>query len=187
MLWHDALPAVLHQDLYRNLERQLAWGQPLVRVFGREHRTPRLTTWEGEEGVRYRYSGLTETASGWPRLLLPVRDRVELLTGQHFNSVLGNFYRDGQDSMGYHSDDEPELGAAPWIASLSLGASRDFVFRPRDGGRRQCAKLALADNSLLLMSPNVQFRFQHALPRRAGVTQGRINLTFRNIVQPQKA
>ena len=91
--------------------------------------------------------------------------------------------------MGYHSDDEPELGPQPWIASYSLGAERDFVFRPRGGGR-QCLCLALPDNSLLLMSPDVQRRFQHALPRRQRVQAERLNLTFRQIIhrgQPQNA
>ncbi|WP_237440354.1 alpha-ketoglutarate-dependent dioxygenase AlkB [Alcanivorax sp. DP30] len=184
-LWHQALPASLHENLYRELENALAWRQPVVRVFGRDHLTPRLTTWEGEQGVSYRYSGLTETAAGWPLVLRPVLEQVEAVTGHRFNSVLGNLYRDGSDSMGYHSDDETELGPQPWIASLSLGASRDFVFRRRSGSRHQCASISLEDNTLLLMSPGVQAHFQHALPRRARVTEGRINLTFRYIVSPR--
>lgn len=185
-LWQPALPDALYQNLYAQLAEQLPWHQPRVKVFGREHPTPRLTTWQGENGVAYRYSGLTEVASGWPAVLLPIHAHIEEITGQRFNSVLGNFYRNGQDSMGYHSDDEAELGPQPWIASLSLGASRDFVFRPRTGSQRQCARLALQDNSLLLMSPAVQHQFQHALPRRAGISGGRINLTFRNIVSGQR-
>lgn len=184
-LWSEALPQSLYLGLYSRLLEALPWRQARVRVFGKEHLTPRLTAWCGEDGVAYRYSGLTETACGWHPALVPVVDRIESLTGQSFNSVLGNYYRNGKDSMGYHSDDEPELGSTPWIASLSLGASRDFVFRPRRGARRQCARLSLADNSLLLMSPRVQRDFQHALPRRAGVEAGRINLTFRQIIQPQ--
>lgn len=187
VVWHDALPDSLYRHLYQRLEQALAWRQPVVRVFGRDHLTPRLTTWEGEHGVSYRYSGLTETATGWPAVLIPVQQHVETLTRHRFNSVLGNLYRTGKDSMGYHSDDEPELGPAPWIASLSLGATRDFVFRRRSGNRRQCAQLALEDNSLLLMNPAVQAHYQHALPRRTRVDRGRINLTFRQIVQPQKA
>lgn len=186
-LWHCALPAVLLNGLFEQLGETLDWRQPEVQVFGRRHLTPRLTCWEGEAGVSYRYSGLTETAEGWPGMLLPVLAHVQEMTGHRFNSALGNYYRDGRDSMGFHSDDEPELGPQPWIASLSLGSTRDFVFRPRQGNRRQCAKIALPDNSLLLMSPGVQARYQHALPRRAGVQSGRINLTFREIVQPQKA
>ncbi len=186
-LWQPALPGPVEQNLYRRLEQALDWHQPQVTVFGRSYSTPRLTVWEGEQGVSYRYSGLTERASGWPDVLRPVLEHVESLTGQRFNSVLGNLYRDGNDCMGYHSDDEPELGTTPWIASLSLGVSRDFVFRPRYGNRKQCASLELRHNSLLLMSPAVQARFQHALPRRARVHEGRINLTFRKIIQPQNA
>ena len=186
-LWRQALPRAVHEGLYERLIAALAWGQSVVRVYGREHLTPRLTTWEGDEGVSYRYSGLTETASGWPPVLLPVLEHVQSITGRSFNSVLGNYYRDGGDSMGYHCDDETELGPQPWIASLSLGEVRDFVLRPRRGSRKQCAKIALPDNSLLLMSPQVQRDFEHALPRRAKVDKGRINLTFRQIIQPQNA
>ncbi|WP_235901817.1 alpha-ketoglutarate-dependent dioxygenase AlkB family protein [Alcanivorax sediminis] len=186
-LWQSALPPEWACNLFAELRDSLRWHQPQVQVFGRKHLTPRLTTWQGEPGISYRYSGLTETAEGWPEVLKPVLHQVESLTGHRFNSVLGNYYRSGADSMGYHSDDEPELGPEPWIASLSLGASRDFVFRRREGDRSQCARLVLPDNSLLLMSPQVQARFQHALPRRARVQEGRINLTFRLIHQPQNA
>ncbi|WP_372638005.1 alpha-ketoglutarate-dependent dioxygenase AlkB [Alcanivorax jadensis] len=182
-LWRDALPAQLSQSLQTALNNELDWQQPRIQVFGRYHTVPRLTAWHGDEGIPYRYSGHRHVAAGWPEVLRPVRDSVSELCGYTFNSVLANRYRNGEDCMGYHSDDEPELGPEPWIASYSLGAERDFVFRPRGGGR-QCLCLALPDNSLLLMSPEVQRGFQHALPRRQRVQAERLNLTFRRILTP---
>lgn len=180
-LWRDALPAALNRSLQAALNAALDWQQPQIQVFGHYHTVPRLTAWHGDAGIPYRYSGHQHVADGWPEVLLPVRDTVSELCGHPFNSVLANRYRNGKDCMGYHSDDEPELGPAPWIASYSLGAERDFVFRPRGGGR-QCFSLALPDNSLLLMSPQVQQQFQHALPRRQRVQAERLNLTFRRII-----
>lgn len=177
-LWRNALPATQARSLQSAMNAELDWQQPQIQVFGRHHTVPRLTAWHGDEGISYRYSGHQHVANGWPAVLLPVRDAVSELCGRRFNSVLANRYRNGQDCMGYHSDDEPELGPQPWIASYSLGAERDFVFRPHGGGR-QCLSLALPDNSLLLMSPQVQQQFQHALPRRQRVQGERINLTFR--------
>ena len=188
-LWHDVLPDAEATQLQAALRADLDWQQPRIKVFGRYHTVPRLTAWHGDTGLPSRYSGHDHVADGWPTSLIPIRETSSRLTGCRFNSVLANCYRDGQDSMGYHSDDEPELGAQPWIASYSLGVERDFVFRPRSGGR-QCFSLPLPDNSLLLMSPQVQHDFQHALPRRRRVKVERINLTFRWIYagdQPQKA
>ena len=179
-LWHHALPAAQHWLLQADLNAALDWQQPRIQVFGRYHTVPRLTAWHGDAGIPYRYSGHQHVADGWPDVLKPVRDTVSELCGHPFNSVLANRYRNGKDCMGYHSDDEPELGPEPWIASYSLGVERDFVFRPRGGGR-QCFSLALPDNSLLLMSPQVQQQFQHALPRRQRVQGERLNLTFRRI------
>ena len=187
-LWRGFLPAPMADDLQQQLASELAWAQPTVRVYGRDHPVPRLTAWFGDPGVRYRYSGLEHVASGWPHSLQPVLDRIMKTTGQPFNSALANRYRNGLDTMGYHSDDEPELGPQPWIASLSLGSQRDFVFRRR-GSTRQYASIALPHNSLLLMHPAVQQHFEHALPRRKRVSGERINLTFRQVYgrHPQNA
>ncbi|MDX1804646.1 MAG: alpha-ketoglutarate-dependent dioxygenase AlkB [Alcanivorax sp.] len=179
-------PALLNDNAAKRLFEQLLsaadWQQPLVQVFAKWHRVPRMTCWYGDAGVRYRYAGMEHSANGWPETLTPLRAAIETLTGLHFNSVLANLYRDGHDSMGYHSDDEAELGEQPWIASFSLGAERDFVLRPKYGAHRgQCLRLPLQDNQLLLMNPAVQHHYQHALPRRARVHQSRINLTFRLI------
>lgn len=166
--------------LYHTLCNELPWRQPRLTLYGREHAVPRLTCWLGDAGVRYRYSGIDQQASGWPAPLTPLIAALHARTGRRPNGALANLYRDGADAMGWHRDNEPELGARPWILSYSLGASRDFVFRRR-GESRQSHRLSLEHDSLLVMSPAVQHDFEHALPRRRRVTTARLNLTFRDI------
>ncbi len=129
----------------------------------------------------YRYSVFQHDPPSWPEPLLPVRVRLVRETGVPFNSVLANLYRDGSDCMGWHSDDEPELGAQPVIASLSLGATRRFVFRHRRDPSRKVA-LELPHGSLLVMRGDTQKDYRHALPRTAKHVGPRINLTFRRIL-----
>ncbi len=174
--------------LLATLSQTLDWQQPKITVYGRQHPVPRLTAWHGDAGLRYRYSGHTHTARGWPAALLPIKTAVEQVTGKTFNSVLANLYRNGDDCMGYHSDNEPELGHAPWVASYNLGACRELTFRPKGpGSQRQCLSVPLHHDDLLLMSPGVQARFEHALPRRRNRPDPRINLTFRYIIPEQDA
>lgn len=174
--------------LFHTLCNELPWQQPRLKLYGREHPVPRLTCWLGEAGIAYRYSGIEQRATGWPAALAPVLEEVEKRTGQRPNGALANLYRDGDDAMGWHRDNEPELGEQPWILSYNLGAARDFAFR-RYGEGRQSHLLRLDHDSLLVMSPPVQRDFEHALPRRRGVKEARVNLTFRHIVsagQPKK-
>lgn len=178
-LWH--LTGRLPDGLMHRLVTELAWEQPEIRLFGRWHRIPRLQHWCADEGVSYRYSGRTLPAAPWSGELHRLRQTTEQLTGLAFNSVLVNLYRDGNDAMGWHADDEAELGPTPWIASWSFGASRDFCLR-RKGESRTGHRIALEDSTLLLMSPAIQQRWQHALPRRQRVTQARLNLTFRQVL-----
>ena len=178
-LWH--LAGTLPDRLMDGLVAKLAWEQPEIRLFGRWHRIPRLQHWCADEGVLYRYSGRTLPAAPWSDELRWLRQRTEQLTGLAFNSVLVNLYRDGNDAMGWHADDETELGPAPWIASWSFGASRDFCLR-RKGESRTGHRITLEDSTLLLMSPAIQQRWQHALPRRQRVSEARLNLTFRQVL-----
>ena len=177
-LWH--MNSATPEPLMARLVRDLAWEQPEIRLFGRWHRIPRLQHWCADEGVSYRYSGRTLPAAPWSDELRRIRHLTEQLTGLPFNSVLANLYRDGNDAMGWHADDEAELGPAPWIASWSFGASREFCLR-RKGESRTGHRINLEHGSLLLMSPAIQQRWQHALPRRQRVTQARLNLTFRQV------
>ena len=177
-LWH--LAGSLPDGLMQRLVTGLVWEQPEIRLFGRWHRIPRLQHWCADEGVLYRYSGRTLPAAPWSEELLWLRQRTEQLTGLVFNSVLVNLYRDGNDAMGWHADDEAELGPAPWIASWSFGANRDFCLR-RKGESRTGHRMTLEDSTLLLMAPAIQQHWQHALPRRQRVSQPRLNLTFRQV------
>ena len=173
------LPAAEAAALLAHLTAAVAWEQHSIRLFGQWHPQPRLTAWYGEPEARYAYSGLTWEPQPWLPALAALRQRLEAATGHAFNSALLNRYRDGRDSMGWHADDEPELGPAPAIASLSLGAARRFRLRPRPGTPGTALGLDLAPGSLLLMLPGAQARWQHALPKTARPVGERLNLTFR--------
>lgn len=168
--------------LFHTLCNELPWQQPTLKLYGQEHLVPRLTSWIGDPGVAYRYSGIEHRAVGWPSALSPLLARIEDLTGRRPNGALANLYRNGDDAMGWHRDNEPELGATPWILSYNLGAARDFAFREY-GSSRQCCVMSLHHDQLLVMAPAVQKDFEHALPRRKRVRETRLNLTFREIVQ----
>lgn len=179
-LWHDVLGE--HASaLPDTLANELPWQQPRLTLYGREHLIPRLQCWMGDAQARYRYSGLLLVPVPWHEAVSVIRDQVTRLCGHSFNAVLINQYRDGSDRMGWHSDDEAELGAQPWIASYNLGATRAFTFRRR-GQTRTTHTVELAHDQLLLMSPAVQHHWQHAVPVRKRVQDRRINLTFRRIV-----
>ncbi|GAB4144604.1 MAG: alpha-ketoglutarate-dependent dioxygenase AlkB [Bacteroidia bacterium] len=165
--------------LFKNLQHTLLWQEKSIIIFGREVMQPRLVAWYGDEGIAYTYSGKTLTALPWTAELMQIKDRVEAVSGETFNSVLCNYYRYGQDSMGWHSDDEKELGEEPVIASVSFGAERKFVLKEKNGSDK--TELMLENGTLLLMYGKCQQHYKHALPKSMRVSQGRINLTFRRV------
>lgn len=167
--------------LFEALLRDVPWETHRLRLFGREVAAPRLSCWIGDAGARYRYSGTAFEPQPWPRVLLPLRRRLCEELGVDFNSVLANRYRSGRDAMGWHRDDEPELGRQPAIASVSLGAVRRFVLKSTGTPPRRLA-LELPHGSLLVMRGDTQRLFRHALPRTAKPVGERINLTFRRIL-----
>lgn len=187
-LWLDEhfLPPVAASNLLRELEATIAWRQDAIRLYGREVLQPRLTAWHGNPAATYRYSGLHLTPQPWTPALQQLRVQVEEATGAAFNSVLLNLYRYGQDSMGWHADDEPELGPTPVIASVSLGATRRFRLRPRNVHETPHAPLTieLSSGSLLVMRGPTQQHWLHAVPKTARPTEARLNLTFRLVVSP---
>jgi alkylated DNA repair dioxygenase AlkB len=166
-------------DLLSRLSDDLPWEVHRLRMFGRLVDSPRLSAWIGDDDATYRYSGARFVPHPWTPLLLALRDRVADACGTAFNSVLANLYRDGSDRMGWHSDDEAELGPAPVIASLSLGAARTFRFRAKSGG--EPVAIELGHGSLLRMAGATQRLYKHELPVRKRVNGPRINLTFRQI------
>jgi alkylated DNA repair dioxygenase AlkB len=183
--WPAWLAPAEADGLFESLHAAIAWETHVIRMRGREVRSPRLSCWIGDSGTSYVYSRTRFEPRPWPAALAALRGRIEQACGTGFNSVLANLYRDGRDAMGWHSDDEPELGPAPVIASLSLGAGRRFVFRrkpARGQATRTALELRLAHGSLLRMGGATQRLYQHALPRALRETLPRINLTFRRIV-----
>lgn len=176
----DALAGPEASELFRELRGGIEWRQEEVVIFGRLRRVPRLVAWHGDAGARYTYSGTLHEPLPWSPSLARIRSRVQQLSGWRFNAVLLNLYRDGRDGMGWHADDEPELGPEPAIASLSLGAQRRFCLRHR---RRKGlrADIVLPHGSLLLMSGATQRHWLHAVPKTALPTGERINLTFRSV------
>lgn len=178
-------PAFIHpsdcEHYIGKLKNEINWKQENIRIFGKSCLTPRLTAWYGNAGAAYSYSGLKLSPEPWTPALVHLRDMIISATGCRFNSVLLNWYRDGNDSMGWHADDEKELGINPVIASLSLGQERDFRFRRKDN-HRKIFKVKLANGSLLVMGGSIQHFWQHALPKSAGIKNERINLTFRMIM-----
>lgn len=176
------MPHAQADVLFASLLRQVSWETHRIRIFGRQVDSPRLSCWIGDPGARYRYSGTLFEPRPWPEALGPVRERLHAALGVAFDSVLANRYRDGRDGMGWHRDDEPELGPAPVIASLSLGATRRFALKSLDGAHRLA--LDLPHGSLLVMRGDTQRRYRHALPKTARAVGERVNLTFRRIVVP---
>jgi alkylated DNA repair dioxygenase AlkB len=157
---------------------EIDWRAEIVTIYGKRHPQPRLTAWYGVEG--YGYSGLSLPARAFTPLLLALKESVEQVTGRQFNSVLLNYYRDERDSMGFHADDERELGDEPAIASLSFGASRIFILKHKQLPKR--LKLTLEHQSLLLMAGKLQQFWQHGIQKERQHCAPRINLTFRNIL-----
>lgn len=173
------LSAQAAHELHAQLADTLPWTQHRVRLFGRELPSPRLSAWIGDADASYRYSGVRHVPLPWTAELTGLRARLQIELGLAFNSVLVNRYRDGQDSMGWHADDEPELGPAPAIASISLGETRTLHFRARRGDARLA--LALEHGSLLLMLGATQQNYLHAIHKSRKALGERINLTFRQI------
>lgn len=161
----------------------LQWQQEYLTIFGKTHQVRRLIAWYGDSGLNYRYSGVDHFALEWTDKLIDLKRLVEQQTRHQFNGVLLNLYRDGDDRMGWHSDDEKSLGSSPVIASLSLGAERRFSFRQKQDHAIKC-HTNLPHGSLLVMQGNCQQLWQHQLPVTRKFVAPRINLTFRNVKVP---
>jgi alkylated DNA repair dioxygenase AlkB len=182
-LWSQAFAPDEADEQFSALRSRSNWRQEEILIFGERRRVPRLVAWHGDPGATYTYSGTAHEPLPWTVELLAIRARVEAFSGYHYNSVLLNLYRDGRDGMGWHADDEPELGRDPVIASVSLGATRRFCLRHR---RHKDLKLdlLLPHGSLLCMSGATQHHWVHALPKTRRPVGERINLTFRLLVLP---
>jgi alkylated DNA repair dioxygenase AlkB len=167
--------------LFEQLLRTLPFEQRSVTLFGKPVMQPRLIAWCGD--VPYRYSGLTLPPREIPACLTLMMAKVSEVAGVPFNHVLLNLYRSGRDAMGMHADNERELGPAPVVATLSLGATRRFVLVARQGKHR--AEYQLGDGSLLVMGGRCQTEYVHGIPKTHQPVARRLSLTFRHVVAPR--
>lgn len=182
--WRPAFLSANEADgLKERLFSGVSWEQHRIRLFGRTVDQPRLAAWFGEPHCSYRYSGLALEPLPFPRALTRLRDRILAETRCWFNCALCNLYRTGFDSVAWHSDDEPELGNNPPIASVSLGATRRFQMRHRQDPRMRF-ELPLTHGTLLLMTGSTQHAWAHQVPREKRVTEPRISITFRCMEPP---
>jgi alkylated DNA repair dioxygenase AlkB len=180
-LWPAAFDEPAANELLAELLRTIEWQQESLLIFGKCRAVPRLVAWHGDSAAIYTYSGMRHVPLPWTPALTRVRRRVTSLSGCEFNSVLANRYRGGQDAMGWHADDEPELGTEPVIASVSLGATRRFRLRHRVR-RHETHSFDLPHGSLLVMSGPIQRCWMHCLARTSRPVGERINLTFRRVL-----
>jgi alkylated DNA repair dioxygenase AlkB len=170
-------------EILHHLIANTPWRQDHIIVWNKRYAQPRLVAWYGDPGSAYTYSGITLTPLPWTDLLLDIKRQVEKVSATTFNSVLLNYYRDHRDSMGFHSDDEPELGKNPVIASLSLGEERTFILKHRTNNLAKAFRLRLSSGSLLLMKGATQQNYKHGIPKEPHPRGPRVNLTFRRIAQ----
>jgi alkylated DNA repair dioxygenase AlkB len=172
------LAKVEADDLFAYL-RCIQWTQQ-VGLFGRP--MPRLIAWFADQGIDYHYSSAHHIGAGWDACVFALKQKIEETAGTPLNAVLVNYYRTGQDSVGWHADNEKELGANPIIGSLSLGAEREFQLKHKKGAKGRRYSMILAHGSLLVMAGETQTNWVHQLPKTEAPVGERINLTFRRMV-----
>jgi alkylated DNA repair dioxygenase AlkB len=167
-------------ELYNQLKKEIPWQQDTITVFGKTYLQPRLTALFGNEGKPYAYSNIVMQPHPWTPLLVFIKEKIEEVCGEQFTTVLLNYYRDGNDSNGWHADNEKELGRNPVIASVSFGAARAFHLQ-HNTIKTQKLKITLEHGSLLVMKGTTQHYWKHQIPKTAKPIGSRINLTFRFI------
>ena len=180
-LYHDFLDAQFAMRAFNQIRDESQWEQPEITIFGNTVLEPRLSTWHNELGEGYKYSGVMRRAQPFSKTLSDIRKRCSEVTNTPFNSALVNFYRNGQDGVGWHSDNEACNGPEPTIASVSLGATRRFDMRHRKTG--ETIKIQLESGSLLVMAGKSQQCWVHQVAKTKRVNEPRINLTFRCVIE----
>jgi alkylated DNA repair dioxygenase AlkB len=173
------IPPAEAATIMQSLQQTLDWRQEQITLYGKTFEVPRLQAWYGDENARYQYSNLSMRPLPWDPLLIALKQRCESASNSRFNSVLANLYRHGQDGMGRHADNEPELGQQPVIASLSFGEVRNLDFYHNH--TKDKIRLPLENGSLLVISGDTQKYWQHGVAKTKKILAARINLTFRYI------
>jgi len=178
------IPFFLNQqeatELFNILQHETPWQHDAITLFGKKHLQPRLTAFYGVENLSYSYSNIKMNAHSWTPTLLELKKKIESISQTTFNSVLLNLYRNGKDSMGWHADNEKELGQNPIIVSLTLGSERFFHLKHNHFPDKKC-KIKLENGSLLVMKGSTQHFYKHQIPKTTQLLDPRINLTFRMI------
>lgn len=177
----DFISPNIAKQYTQSLIEETPWQQRSITIFGKTVDQPRLVSWHAEKGIPYKYSGITMLPKPWPKTLLTIKHAVENKLGEKFNSAFLNLYRNGQDYMGWHRDNEKLLGPEPYIASLSFGAQRKFKFKHISNTQLNY-ELMLNSGSLLVMGGNIQHHWKHCLPKALKVKQPRVNITFRQVL-----
>ena len=170
------------RDLILCFTKTIKWSQDEVIVYGKKHKIPRLNAWYGDKGKVMEYSGLSLDPIPWTKELLEVKSRIEKQSGAKFNSCLLNYYRDGKDGMGWHQDNEKELGINPVIASVTFGETRPFQLKHISNKEIKKVDIQLSNGSLLIMGGKTQHHWKHQIPKTTKQIGERLNLTFRNII-----
>jgi alkylated DNA repair dioxygenase AlkB len=165
------------QVFFDELSAQLNWQHDTLKIFGKEITTGRQYAWHGDAPYDYAYSGKSRIAEPWSEIILEIKAQIEKQLGEQFNCCLLNFYNDGSQGMSWHSDDEKVMEKHGTIASLSLGAPRNFDFKHKHTGMKQ--RILLENGSLLEMKGGTQQQYFHQLPKSVKLKEARINLTFR--------
>lgn len=178
--WPQWLNNIEADELFAILLAETPWQQDYLNMAGKRIAVPRLQAWYGDPQANYQYSGLTLTPTPWTETLNKIKNKLNQLTNNNFNALLINLYRDQQDSVAWHADDEAELGINPLIASVSLGETRTFNMKPKKTGSG--FKLALDNGSLLVMQGQTQHHWLHSIAKTKQPCGPRINLTFRKII-----
>jgi alkylated DNA repair dioxygenase AlkB len=182
LYWKREFFDVSESDGYfQTLSARVQWRQDAIKYGRKVIQVPRLTAWYGNSGKNYAYSGISMKPVPWSAPLLKIKQAVDDEAGVEFNSVLLNYYRDERDSVAWHSDDEPELGKNPIIASVSFGATRRFVMKHKKQKQLAKIEMELSHGSLLLMRGPTQHHWLHTIPKSRVPVGPRINLTFRVI------
>ena len=168
-------------DLFKIFKNSIQWKNDRFKIMGKNYKVKRKVAFYGDKDIFYKYSGSKKLAIPWTKSLTNIKNQIKKKNNYDFNSVLLNSYDNGDVYMGWHSDDEKELGTNPLIASISLGESRDFLFKHKYDNSLKKIKINLSNGSLLLMKGRTQHFWNHCLPKRRLIVNERINLTFRNI------
>ncbi|MEP7198118.1 MAG: alpha-ketoglutarate-dependent dioxygenase AlkB [Saprospiraceae bacterium] len=180
-LMSNFMPPDKAQNYYNAILSNSNWKQEEIKMYGKTYPVPRQTAWYGYEGFDYKYSGIMCNPDPWTKELLEIKKVIEhFLPGEDFNSVLLNRYRDGNDKVSWHADDEKELGINPTIASVSLGATRRFDLKHKVDPDKKL-QIELTTGSLVVMKGALQHNWLHQIPAQKKVQEPRINLTFRTI------